>query len=497
MDKFINFRNEIKKMILIINEEYKEVQKSYVATPEEANLRAFLEDLWFCPKVETEQTECRKEHVIQLVFIDRYNASNVYNLRYSLTKMNPRLKSTTPLWFLVGRLAKANFYHFYFSPNLFTNKTRKHYESYIRFSKSYFVDIDADEIDVPIYNYSREEIVTFLSNKYDFLNEKFFPSYIIMSGRGLHLYFTLNQAERFFPKNKQNKDIHKKITKELISKFSADYSCSNLNRILRVPFSLNAKNNIRTRLFVFPEYRNIYSKELLEQLLNIEPIIYEQQKLSQQNMEIEKEKKKSYKKYTVKAVPEDKKQYAIKGFLNLYNYRQDDLEKWFYMHCDNMRGRRHNFFLIYSRVLLCLGHRSNYVTGVCEKMNKKLKEPLSSDELNQIVECKTKYIYSGEKIRKLLQFTDEEIADFKAHYTEEGIREYAKKYRDNLMEEKRTEKEIIKKEKEDARQREQRRRFQIIEENPQLSYSQLGERMGVSKSTVCRVMKEYDKIKSQ
>lgn len=132
----------------------------------------------------------------------------------------------------------------YFSPVRYSSLNRHvcRKNAYASSTKVFFVDID--DLTFDFSTMSEEEIVKFLVTEY---NLEFLPNWILASGHGLHIYYVLDDVLSL-----KNPEIFSRYIDSMIFFFKADVSCRNTSRILRVPFSYNAKypeSVIKTRLF--------------------------------------------------------------------------------------------------------------------------------------------------------------------------------------------------------------------------------------------------------
>lgn len=497
MQSYDEFKAMILEKIKVVEKMHKDTSGAYEPTEQEMVLKDFLLDIWGIRFENEALNDCLKSASVQLMFLSKDNPNNIFNKNFRLSKLTPKGKKTTPLWYLISKLSENNKdYNFFLCPNIYFRTKGNLYnnERNIVASNCYFVDIDEVIMEKPVYNCTQEEIKQYLVSTYPFLKECGF-SYCLMSGRGLHLYFTLKNTEYLFGEKYRNgrRIEHRKLTGDLIKLMGADSACKNLNRVLRVPFSVNRKINVRTRFFVQEENIKKYSREMLKQFTD-SYIIKEEPKV-----QVKQITQKFSKKEQTVIVTNQEKVYsdsqkemfhkrAILARKALFQSRRKDLEKWYGLHRSDMEGRRHNFFLIYSIVLKELGFSQKVVERKCFFMNDRLTTPLSDNELLKYITQKHRYLFRNETIAEWLNFTQAEIASFECNYTKEAMLEHRREKGQYYRELKREESTAKKEEKEN-------RIFEIIHANEELSMNELAKVLSCSKATAWRWYKKYQEKK--
>lgn len=277
---FKQYKDCINCIIKSIEENWKLKYKTYELTFKDKMIKTFLEDVftvkdinWNGIKSETFYNQKNNENyyfyiLLQCAFNPKFNFKKAYKIK----RLYPKQEWRVPLWYLFSRLTNYNFFHFFFTPNIFfqTKNDSGIKEDLVKLSNAYFVDIDNLGTDDDLTKWSKKQLEDFLLEKYSFLDKEiFFPSYICASGGGLHLYFILETTEDIY-KGKWNEDSvllrakHKDITKQLVNMFGADTLCVNLNRLLRMPFSKNPKDKyieVRETNLIKPldDYNEYYS----------------------------------------------------------------------------------------------------------------------------------------------------------------------------------------------------------------------------------------------
>lgn len=494
MNSFNDFKTYISTKLKEIDTEYKTIYNTYEPTASEQRLITFLDDIWGIRFQDTSKNSSLKNAYIQLSFMDKDNSNHFIEKNYRIAKLHPKKKHTTPLYFLISRLANCKEYHFYFCPNIFIHN-KGNYQNIgknISASNCYYVDIDNPQnpkTSKPIYNWTEQEILDFLFQEYPILTE-IKPSYILMSGFGLHLYFSLEHTEYLLETRYINNQRirHKQLTKDYIHLLNSDKSASNLNRLLRIPFSFNMKYSIKTRFFIYEDSIKKYSFNILHSnaakyLLPVDPVELKDtfQKASDTNEKKINQKDNSK---NLNTTFEYRSQIAVQARDALFNGRKNDLEKWFYSHLNNMNGYRHKFFLIYSITLKELRSKDDYIIKQCEYLNNKLTIPLTTHELEKTITSKTKYKFKNETIADWLDFTQSEIADFECNYDEQSQKEHHLEYS----------RQYHKKEKDQRKERKENKEFQIfsiIKSNPNATVRELAELLSCSPATAHRWLQKY------
>ena len=493
------FKEKIKNDIKEINDNYKARKGNIEMSEEELELKNFLNDIWTLRFEDSGVEKYYEKAVVLVMFMDKDNLSNVVCKTYSLTKMQPKLKTTVPLYHLLYEMADRGEYHCYFTPNIFVFRKgyAKNCIENVKSSNVYYVDIDKIETEKPLYNCTKEEILALLYERYPLLKECP-PSYVLRSGiSGLHLYFTLKNTERL--QFAEERRIHSKIMKELVEVLDSDRVCTNFNRYLRVPYSKNCKYNIFTSFMVLPENEKRYTKEIVgEAVEKYLGICKKETTLKKKETETKSIQKGSPVKKKKKKKPEEKKETANKGkkkeflkeqVLLLNKALKEDLETWLRWHKGNIQGRRNSFFFIYSNILKKLGWSMEVIERCCIKLNYQLLEPLKESEIKGIVKKEKRYAFGNDTIAEMLGFTEEEKRKLQCRYSEEERQESRKQ---KIQEWQKQDKEKRRGKKEDKK----KRIFQIIEENPEMSLNELGKKMNMSTSCAFNWKKKYREWKN-
>lgn len=126
-------------------------------------------------------------------------------------------------------------------------------------TKCFYVDIDGIELNITgeTHEERRCEIMELLMNDYNVPYESL-PPFVVCSGHGLHLYYTI-------PPGAADK-THKEKVKRICAYFNGDFSGVSPAHLIRVPNSYNAKETpVRSELFFIRAPK--YSWEYIEPLM--------------------------------------------------------------------------------------------------------------------------------------------------------------------------------------------------------------------------------------
>lgn len=490
----ICFIDKIKSKIKEINDLYKEVYRDYIPNEEELLLKEFLDDIWKPRFEDNKRNEKLYESGIVALLFHGCEEKGVYRKEFQLRKLHPIRESTAPLWFVIYRLAKDNEdYNLYLCPNIIYRGRNNNsaLENAVSSSNCYFVDIDEIDTKIPIYNMSETKIKGMLKSKYP-VYEEITPKYITMSGRGLHLYFILEHTENLALYNGKSslRDVHKWMTKDLIELYGADKVCHNLNRFMRIPFSINHKVNIRVRCYK-TEDNGAQSLSNLLSVVKKYKVQYKTEKISNPEIVINindvegTDITRSKKELVKKAVIIDNH-----GISSLCSQRKRDLEKWLLWHLDDLSGRRHTFFWLYVNNLRNMKCETSYIHNMSYRLNRTLSDPLSDKELDGI-------IYSGEKVYKVKDETIGEMLFMSAVETMELEGIYTDAEKDRRLALKKEDKE---KRREERLKRNQAERiksyakyFDYMKSHPENNYKQMALDFGISESYCIKIRRAYKK----
>lgn len=462
------FVSKIKETITEIDTRYKKEYENYTLSKDEEHLKKFLDDIWL-PKFDcNEQTErLLKSGVVTVLFICSRNQGDTYIKSFPIKKLKPARKCTTPLWYLLYHIGKINNdYSVYICPNIYLGARGNNCfsENSIIASNCYYIDIDDISTQKPVYNMTPDSIKNYLKRHYPIYG-KIKPTHILMSGRGLHLYFILNRTEVF--NSPQMRKTHKWLTKDLINLYGGDIVCSNLNRFMRLPFSKNTKINIPSKLI----YSDVKSQHTFKDMLTVTKELNGKISKSTKSHQIQK-----------KNVNLSKAAKGNHGFQAMISNRISDLNSWFEWHIDDMEGRRHNFFFIYANTLRNNSYSDTVILNIMKKMNSRLTKPLSEKEIENIVlNLNNYYKITNSTIADRLGFSFLEQTKLISVYS---------------IEEK--ERRKIERQQEKAAEREAKREatdqiyFEYFNEHPNEKIVDMAKHLGIS---YCIVYQKYRKYK--
>lgn len=95
--------------------------------------------------------------------------------------------------------------------------------------------IDIDDIGIDVYEMNTDTVIEFLKSRYN-IPDKYLPNRVVLSGRGMHLYF---KTYTFNDLNLRNYYME-----HLLTFFGGDFSCKSAVHKVRVPLSYNSKNGV-------------------------------------------------------------------------------------------------------------------------------------------------------------------------------------------------------------------------------------------------------------
>ncbi len=444
---------------------------------------------------------------------------------YRVEKLNPKREKTKTLVdeFIDLIETKTNVY---FTPNTFLKyKNSGRQQSYNDLSNVLYFDLDhIDEIDKIK---DENDIKKYLERFPVLMEDYFYPSYACLSGHGIHLYFTIETY---------NLQLHKKIYDDVMMKvatlLNADMKCVDSARLLRIPFSYNAKdekNLIQTKFF-----RLIDEDDLNFNIYNLNALRCHINKYYEMKIEDEKAKKipKSHikksrplqQKYKIRNARNHKKSECFyllgltkeekeiiknretckmtlmeRVFYNRIHFLEDLLLP--YRHYD-MVGYRNSFLFIISKLYQNAHFCYQETLEHCFFINSKFKKPLRDKEVINIVyytfdESKNKNInirISNNAIRDLLHITPEEQAlDYSIAFYDE-----VRKFKQEVATQKSEEKKKLLKENSiipPTMEIKYKHYFEILEENPGMSTKELSFLMNVTPRQVRNIKKKYLEFK--
>lgn len=433
---------------------------------------------------------------------------------------------------LVDSVEKLNMYHSdsfnrecrnnYLSVSTFKNdSTRSEYN--VKEVKRLYVDMDAHEN--PINSDEAKLLADYVMlNWFDGcdLPES---SYIIFSGRGLQVLFTLNGCTNVTEWKRYQSALLKachKLLEELkhhslseagVVALEHNVSIDNLKdaaRVMRVPDTTNQKQNVDAKL--------LYSNEEHEYTLNELNTNYTA--FSNENLGTIEEKKKTKKKnksepternVDMSRIDMDGKQVVDPNFLKIIEStikpRLNDLETLITIRNEAGidGGYRNNLIAIYIPTLVSCGYKNEYVIKEAHRINSLFNKPLKKAEVNDwLNSCLTKkevvdgdgkkgfmrvyYRFYTNTIIEKLQITKDEQESLKVLCSEALKKKRSREKQKDIQNANR--REVYAQKTADKRKAKEERNNRIHELSADgMSARQIAKQLGVNVSTVSRVLK--------
>lgn len=400
----------------------------------------------------------------------------------------------------------------YFSPAIFRGWRKDKNVSHIN---TIYIDIDDIE-EIDFSTMSQDDIKNYLLDTFH-LTPEMLPNWTVCSGHGLHLYYLI---ERLDLKKPIDCELRLKYTDYLITYFKADIACRNKSRILRYPNSRNVKhmNDIKvTRLF----HMNLSKDRRIERLnyfsypqCEIDAYMEEckARRAEKRRQTMIKNgtfmRKKSVKasirkaspkiaKVTIEEIkspktwmpshPELKCNFKSLPSKSRYKKIVRDLHNWAARRKGVPCGYRaiftHILTVFLKRMFLseedAVSYASRYLDGDFMK------------EAKAIIQCiyasNTEYLYRNEHIAELLDFTEKDLKDSFANYTE-GQKKEARKRAVKIYDNKRSDT------KRAEAQQKKMERYHYIKEHPEQTAGELSK---VLKCSIRTIKYERAKIRQE
>lgn len=286
----------------------------------------------------------------------------------------------------------------YYSPNAF--KQHSTAKSNILTLKAAFLDIDF-HTELPLLVDERLQIVNMTIEQANMP----YPTAIVDSGNGLHLYYIFEEAKLDNSKNKVIARIIERVNTYLVSKFNeeieditdlnviADPIATNSNRLLRLPKTWNGKNEVHCIQFNQSMLYPTLDDFVEDYLDDYDPKKVEQAKKARQNAQ-KMNKNKVSKMINVNTLNVSR----IKDLETLAKLKFYDLE-----------GQRNEFLHIYA--CQYVHHALDDWEDKVYKMNNMLVSPLRPNEINSIIKSakRRQYLYKNKTIIDKLGITDDEL----------------------------------------------------------------------------------------
>ncbi len=143
----------------------------------------------------------------------------------------------------------------YICPNLF--RYNKDGDGYNAHKEKYIIKINAIVIDLDYYNIDNLEGLP-PAEVYDKIIAKYpqmpVPSYVQYSGNGMYLVWLLEDTNASSAAKAYAKNIQIQLITAL-AEFGADEKCKNLNRVYRLPYTINSKTGRKAEILIFNDKR--------------------------------------------------------------------------------------------------------------------------------------------------------------------------------------------------------------------------------------------------
>lgn len=418
----------------------------------------------------------------------------------------------------------------YLSVSTFKNGSSRH-EWNVKEVKRLYVDMDAH--DNPI-NFDEAKLLSeyLLENWFDGLDLPE-PNYIVFSGRGLQVLFTLNGCDNVSEWQQYQVTLLKccqKLLEDLknhslseaaVVAYEHDVSLDMLKdaaRVMRIPDSINLKQNVDAKLLYSNEQHEYTLDELSTNYTSFSkdnlPTIEEKKKTQKKNKSKDKKKKTksepSERDVDLSGIDLNEKQVVDPNFLKIIEStikpRLGDLETLIRLRNEAGKngGYRNNLIAIYIPTLVSCGYKNEDVIKEAHRINSLFNKPLKRAEVNDwLNSCLTKkevvdvggkksvmrvyYRFYTNTIIEKLQITKEEQESLKVLCSEQ-----IKKKRNrekNKDKQNANRREAYAKKTAEKRKVKEERNNRIHELNANgMSVRQIAKQLGVNASTVSRVL---------
>lgn len=341
----------------------------------------------------------------------------------------------------------------FLSVNSFRYCSRR--EENLRAVNAFYCDIDTEKKwCMKSEDFWQQKVIPFLEEK-----QFPFPSLVVNSGRGLHLYWIITPVEVNHPSvTFLYKSIQKKLSR-LFKELKADYliDCS---RHLRIAGTINKKEGKENQhvSIIYVDDEKDYELKIFRDYFQL-----------QFNTDIEKQKKKNNmilidypikSSYRSKRKSQKKDSDTFSGVRkkfskrSLYTARIHDLNQLIKQRNYQLTGHRNDFFFIYANLLMELQYSEKSIMDTVESWNATLVNPLSDSEIKRIVKSSFSkneaYKFTNTYLIQKLNISEKEQNSFKTM-----INPQIKKKRKNQKE---RERYVQKKKIEEKRQKENMRK---------------------------------------
>ncbi len=293
--------------------------------------------------------------------------------------------------------------------NINLYQTNNNYQTnYSRCSK-YIHSADCIAIDIDYYNVPHlanlpaDKVYKKIQNEV-FQHIGIMPSYAIDSGRGLYLFFLIENLP-LKEKDKINRQKYSEVMGALLkltSAYGADNSCADLSRVLRMPLSINQKNSRYCEIIDFYSMKDKPLKRY--HIDNLHKVLIKQ----------EKQALKPVNKVNSNTTPIRKQRNSNKhnnfSSNSLGRARVADLTKLLMLRNGAMKNRRNIYLFIFALSMLeYLFDQPQEADNLVHSINQKLASPLPASELKGIMNSARKNILNKKNGTDYYRYTNKRI----------------------------------------------------------------------------------------
>lgn len=316
---------------------------------------------------------------------------------------------------LTDSLKQLNIYHAgnldwnnYLSVSTFKRNSRR-CESNVKEVKRLYVDMDAHENPI---NYDEAKVLAnyMLDNWFD-EEELPEPNYIVFSGRGLQILFTLNGCDNV-PEWKQYQSALLNICQKLLenlknhslseaSDVAVEHNVSiddlkDAARVMRMPDTVNLKQNVEAKLlyenedheYTLNELNTTFTAFSTDNLCTIEEKKKTQKKTKSKDKKKKTKSEPTEREVDISGIDMADKQVVDPNFLKIIEStikpRLYDLETLIRLRNEAGKndGYRNNLIAIYIPTLVSCGYKNDYVVKEAHRINSLFNKPLKQAEVN-------------------------------------------------------------------------------------------------------------------
>lgn len=327
-------------------------------------------------------------------------------------------------------------------------------EENLRAVNAFYCDIDTEKKwCLKSEDFWQKKIIPFLEEK-----QFPFPSLVVNSGRGLHLYWIFTPVEvNHVSVTFLYKSIQKKLS-FLFQELKADYliDCS---RHLRIAGTINKKEGKENRnvSIIYVDSEKDYELSIFRDYFQHEFDMDKEENKKNYMILIDYPIKNSYRSKRKSQKKNSDTFFGVRKKFSkrsLYIARIHDLNQLIIQRNYQLDGHRNDFFFIYANLLMALQYSEKSIMGTVESWNAMLMNPLSDSEIERIVKSSFSkneaYKFTNTYLIQKLDISEREQNSFKTM-----INPQLKKKRKNQKE---RERYAQKKKADEKRQKENRRK---------------------------------------